>query len=434
MSSTVYGTGTSEYDVLTRTDPRTPGGDLLRRYWQPAALSEELPVGGAPIPVRLMGEDLVLFRDETGKPGLLGLHCSHRGADLSYGRLEDGGLRCLYHGWLFDRAGRCLEQPGEPAGSTFHERIKHPSYPCLERSDVIWTYLGPGEPPEFPNYEFLIVPNEHVFAIKLYHECNWLQGNEGNIDLLHLSFLHHLASRSANGDGHVERISGQGAAPHQEAVEADVMDFGLRVCKIRSLNEQQKQFYLCTFIAPCAYAFPGNVSGDDGFSVNWHVPIDDEHHWKYTFIFSRERALDKDGIRSRRQSMNDGYRSTRNPANRYLQDREEMKISSYSGMGMVFQAHDMCATEGMGHIQDRSHEHLTARDTPMVLARRQLLKAIVDIQEGRDPLGVIRDPARNRFPRLFARNDTTAPIDTDWRAYFRELNAELESGVAVGAS
>jgi phthalate 4,5-dioxygenase len=426
MGSAVYGTGTSEYDVLTRTTAGTPGGELLRRYWQPVALSEELSVG-APTPVRIMGEDLVLFRDAQGQPGLLGIHCSHRGADLSYGRLEDGGLRCLYHGWLFDRGGRCLEQPGEPAGSTFHERITHPAYPCRERAGVIFAYLGPGQPPEFPNYEFLTVPHEHVFAIKLYHECNWLQGNEGNIDLLHLSFLHHLTSRSSNGNGNAERISGQGAAPHQESVEADLLEFGARVCKIQILNDEQKQLYLCTFIAPCAYAFPGNVSGDDGFSVNWHVPIDDEHHWKYTFIFSRDHALDKDGIRARRQSMSEGYRSTRNTANRYLQDREEMKISSYCGMGTVFQAHDMCATEGMGPIQDRSHEHLTARDTPMVLARRQLLKGIVDIREGLDPLGVIRDPARNRFPRLFARNDTTVPIDADWRAYFRELNEELES-------
>src|SRR5918911_3181130 len=114
-----------ENDLLTQVGPGTPGGDLLRRYWQPAALSEEIPPGGAPIPVRLLGEDLVLFRDEDGKPGLLGLHCAHRGADLSYGRLEDGGLRCLYHGWLFNRDGRCLEQPGEPAGSQVYKKVRH---------------------------------------------------------------------------------------------------------------------------------------------------------------------------------------------------------------------------------------------------------------------------------------------------------------------
>src|SRR5437764_5696014 len=118
--------------LLTRTGRGTPCGELLRRYWQPVALAEELAPGGPPRPVRLLGEDLVLFRDEQGRPGLLGLHCAHRGADLSYGRLEDGGLRCLYHGWLYDVAGRCLEQPGEPAGSTFKDRVRQTAYPCQE--------------------------------------------------------------------------------------------------------------------------------------------------------------------------------------------------------------------------------------------------------------------------------------------------------------
>src|SRR5437763_5802059 len=150
-----------ENDLLTQTGPGTPCGELQRRYWQPAALAEELPPGGAPLPIRLLGEDLVLFRDEEGKPGLLGVHCAHRGADLSYGRLEDGGLRCIYHGWLYDRTGRCLEQPGEPAGSTFHERIRHLAYPCREVGGIIFCYMGPGEPPLFPGYEFLSVPDDH---------------------------------------------------------------------------------------------------------------------------------------------------------------------------------------------------------------------------------------------------------------------------------
>ncbi len=117
-----------------------------------------MPDGGAPLPVRLLGEDLVLFRDEQGRPGLLGIHCSHRGADLSYGRLEDSGLRCVYHGWLYDIEGRCLEQPGEPAGSTFFEKIHHRAYPCVERAKTIFAYLGPGEPSLFPNYESSVPP------------------------------------------------------------------------------------------------------------------------------------------------------------------------------------------------------------------------------------------------------------------------------------
>ena len=146
----------------------------MRRYWQPAALSDELPIAGAPRPVRLLGEELVLFRDEQDQPGLIGLRCPHRGADLSYGRLEDGGLRCIYHGWLFDRQGTCLEQPGEPAGSTFHQRIKQPAYPCQEVGGIIFGYLGPGAAPLLPAYEFLTVPDEQRYVTKALHECNYL--------------------------------------------------------------------------------------------------------------------------------------------------------------------------------------------------------------------------------------------------------------------
>src|SRR5437867_9745478 len=144
----------AEQELLTRTGPGTPGGEMIRRYWQPVALAGEIPPGGAPVPIRILSEDLVLFRNDAGSVGLLGLHCSHRGADLSYGRLEEGGLRCIYHGWLYDVQGRCLEQPGEPVGSTFHEKIRHLAYPCVERAGTVFAYLGPGEPPEFPNYEF----------------------------------------------------------------------------------------------------------------------------------------------------------------------------------------------------------------------------------------------------------------------------------------
>lgn len=179
-------------EKLTRVGRGTPMGELLRRYWQPAALSEELPAAGPPLPVRLLGEDLVLFRDESGAPGLLAIHCSHRGADLSYGRLEDGGLRCIYHGWLYDRTGRCLEQPGEPAGSSFFERIHHPAYPCHEAGGMILAYMGPGDPPLVPAYPFLTAADDHRYNSKIFHACSFLQANEGNIDPVHTSFLHRV--------------------------------------------------------------------------------------------------------------------------------------------------------------------------------------------------------------------------------------------------
>ncbi|HEX9443439.1 MAG TPA: Rieske 2Fe-2S domain-containing protein, partial [Candidatus Binatia bacterium] len=133
-----------ENELLVHTGRATPGGEWMRRYWQPAALGEELPENGAPLPIKLLGEDLVLFRDGQGRPSLLGRNCSHRGADLSLGRIEDGGLRCLYHGWLYDAGGRCLEQPAEPEGSDFKNKIRHRSYPCRELGGLIFAYMGPG--------------------------------------------------------------------------------------------------------------------------------------------------------------------------------------------------------------------------------------------------------------------------------------------------
>ncbi len=213
-----------ENDLLTQTDRGTPCGELMRRYWQPVALSEELH--SEPLAVRILGEDLVLFRDDQGRPGLLEIHCSHRGADLSYGRVEDGGIRCLYHGWLYDINGCVIEAPADRRVSpTELARIRHPSYPCQERAGAIFAYLGPGDPPHFPNYEFLAVPPEHAYGIKILHECNYLQANEGNIDLSHLSFLHYNRENRGIG-GEVggpllaaqETISKTGADTESEAV------------------------------------------------------------------------------------------------------------------------------------------------------------------------------------------------------------------------
>src|SRR5829696_8939073 len=144
-----------ENQLLTQTDRATPCGELMRRYWQPVALTEELPAGGAPRKVKILGEELALFRDDQGRPGLIGLHCSHRGTDLSYGRVENGGLRCLYHGWLFDREGRCIDQPAEPEDQKFCHKVRHTAYPVLEYGGAIWAYMGEGKAPLIPEFQFL---------------------------------------------------------------------------------------------------------------------------------------------------------------------------------------------------------------------------------------------------------------------------------------
>ena len=398
----------------------------MRRYWIPAALSEELSQGGAPLPVRLLGEDLVLFRDDQGKPGLLGIHCSHRGADLSYGRMEDGGIRCIYHGWLYDIHGRCLDQPGEPGGGEHRGSIRHPAYPCEERAGVVFSYLGPGNPPLFPNYEFLVAADDHVFAIKLFSECNYWQGNEGNIDLTHLSFLHYNSDRPEPGDRTDGILNRRGAAPDMESYDAELTAYGVRSYKIRRLNGSDKyHLFMTEFVLPSFTTFFGGQYPVEGaYAVNWHVPIDDKHHWKYTFIFTRKGPMDAEATRRQRAEMTLDYKPIRHRGNRYQQVKESMKDQAYSGIGVNFQVQDLCVTEGMGYVQDRTKEHLTSQDLPVVAARKVLLKAIRDLQQGREPANVVREPKANYFP-IDTCSDLV-PGSQPWKEYVKGLEGRLQ--------
>ncbi len=413
-------------ELLTRTGPGTPAGDLLRRYWQPVALSEELPPGGAPLPVRILGEDLVLFRDETGQPGLLGLHCPHRGADLSYGRLEDGGLRCLYHGWLFDRTGRCLEQPGEPAGSTFYQRIRHTAYPCLEAAGLVFAYLGPGEPPLLPAYEPFLVPDEQRFVNRVYQECNYLQANEGNIDPAHVSFLHRQFRlrdpRAVPGSQTSADILYNRDVSPTLAVEET--SYGLRIFSVRRAGPEGQYVRITNFLYPNLSAIVGNQGRvGAGYSIHWHVPIDDERHWRYEITFSRTGPLDKEAYRREiAAEMTPDRRLIRNQANRYLQDRAAMLTENYTGMGRYFPAHDAYATETQGPIQDRTQEHLGYTDKAITRARLMLLRGIRDVQEGRDPPHVVRAPEANHFPDLVVLSQVV-PDGVDWRTAWRVASA-----------
>jgi phthalate 4,5-dioxygenase len=423
-----------ENELLTRVGPGSPAGELLRRYWQPAALSEELPTGGAPLPVRLFGEDLVLFRDEQDRIGLLGLHCAHRGVDLSYGRLEDGGLRCLYHGWLYNVQGRCLEQPGEPAGSTFHERIRQRAYPCEERGGIIFAYLGAGEPPLLPNYEFLGAPDERRYVTKYFQQCNYLQGSEGNLDPVHNNLLHHPNPNLAHLGNRklVTFRGGRGPVPGQQRLDFEVTDFGLRLCDVTQLSPEEVNLRMYYFVMPSFTAFPGPQGGTEGFSLNWHVPIDDTRHWKYSVVYSRFKPLDL-GIA--RASVGEGltpdYHLVAGAHNRYLQDRAALPTESYSGIA-GFAAQDAWATESMGPIADRSEEHLGTTDKILFAMRKLLLKGIHDVQSGVDPQHVIRRPEQNRFPQMLMFVGKV-PTDTDWKELARGLVARAEERTAVEA-
>ena len=413
-----------ENRLLTQTCPGTPCGELMRRYWQPVALCEELPAGGAPLKVRILDEELVLFRDDQGRPGLIGLHCAHRGTDLSYGRIEDGGLRCLYHGWLYDVCGRVIDQPGEPGGGANKGAIRHLAYPCQDAGGVVFTYMGPGEPPLLPNYEFLTVPEVQRSVTRIFYRCNYLQGNEGNIDPVHLSFLHQslneaevVYKRIVPGTGTTDNaLLAKDIAP---TIEVEVMDYGLRIYTLRGAESNKTYLRVTNFIMPNLSAFGGSTVGE-GYSVHWHVPIDDWCHWKYVFMFSRERALSDDLRKKHRADITPDYRLSREAANRYQQDRDSMLTKTFTGMGFNFQAHDAFATESQGLIQDRTSEHLVTSDKAIIGARKLLQSGIEDVKQGRQPRHRISDPQANQFPHLTVISEAI-PNSTHWKDYADKL-------------
>ncbi len=414
-------------DLLCKTGPGTPGGEMLRRYWQPVALADELPPGASPLPVRVLSEDLTLFRDEAGRIGLLGIHCAHRAADLSYGRIEDGGLRCLYHGWLYDVHGNCLEQPGEPEGSNFKDKVKHLAYPCQEAGGLIFAYMGPGDPPLLPAYEFMTAPDESLLASKVFSACNYLQGNEGNIDPVHLSFLHKFFKEGerrrsvAGGASTSNTYFGNVVCP---TIEVEETDFGLRIFTVRDAEDGKRYVRITNFVYP---NWAPNPQGVDGYNVNWHVPIDDTTSWKIRVSFKRGGIVDKEKLREEFASeVDDRWVPHRNISNRYEQDREELKTTSFIGMGRFFPVADLFATETQGPVQDRTNEHLGYTDKAIAAHRRLLLRAVHAVQEGVDPPHVIRDPAKNRMDDVVCA-DAVIPAGEDWRTTWRKYLVDAES-------
>ena len=378
---------------VTRTGPGTPAGELLRRYWQPAALTEELAGNRPAVPVRLLGEDLVLFRDDEGRYGLLNRRCCHRGADLAYGRLEDGGLRCPFHGWLFDVEGACLEQPAEPAGSNFKNKVRQPAYPCIERNGVIFAYMGPGEPPPLPVADCFAAPDAYTFAFKGYWDCNWLQALEVGIDPAHASFLHRFFEDEAPEKGYGQQFRDATSGIPQTQVlrefdcprlEVEETGYGLRIFALRDLDDDQAHIRVTNLFFPNCAIIP--MSGDINIS-QWHVPVDDESHYWYAMFTAYSEKVDKETMRAQRIAACTlpDYKPIRNKANDYGFDPDEQRTATYTGMGRDINIHDQWAVESQGTIQDRTIEHLGATDKAITAYRKQLRAAIDAVEAGDAP-------------------------------------------------
>lgn len=373
-------------DLMTRVGRGTPAGSLLRRYWQPVALLDELD-GPRPVKaVRLLGQDFVLFRDEQGRLGFVDRDCPHRGADLAFGRLEHGGLRCPFHGWLFDVNGQCLETPAEPVGSKLCTRIRQGAYPVVAKSGIVFAYIGTGEPPAFPDFDCFVAPDSHTFAFKGLMECNWLQALEVGIDPAHASFLHRYFEDEDTAESYGKQFRGASADSSlpitkvlreydRPEIQVATTDYGLRLTTLRQLSEAQRHVRVTNVVFPQAFVIP--MSSEMTIS-QWHVPVDDENCYWFAIFTSFTGAVDKARMREQRLELYElpDYRSRRNRGNDYGYSVEEQRTQTYTGMGQDINVHDQWAVESQGRIQDRTREHLGSTDKGIIAYRRQLVGAI----------------------------------------------------------
>jgi phthalate 4,5-dioxygenase oxygenase subunit len=412
-------------ELLTRTGPGTPMGELFRRFWTPALLSEELPAPDCPpVRVSILGEKLVAFRDSEGRVGLLDRYCTHRGADLFYGRNEESGIRCVYHGWKFDIEGRCLDVPNATVGQAFKDKCRTRSYPTQEKGGIVWAYLGPRHlMPELPHYDFLQVPPSHYYVSKFRADGNWLQSVEGEADSGHVGFLHrYLQSESVS-------AASAGGLPYVSRVnivnwEVEETDYGLILAARRDLGDGRANWRANLFLMP--HTSP--IATVRGTTVTSHirVPIDDESSWLFRPRYNQVRPLTEAELAMFRYGGEDypelipgTYVPKENPSNNFLIDRAAQRKFSATGIKSLA-AQDMAVQyDQAGVIADRTRENLVSSDKAIIMLRQKLLKAVRDLQAGKEPPEV-RCPEKFNVTGV----DIVLPVNADWK---RELEAAISS-------
>jgi phthalate 4,5-dioxygenase oxygenase subunit len=402
---------------LTHVGPGTPLGEVFRRYWLPALLSDEVPENdGPPVRVRLLGEDLVAFRDSEGHVGLVSAYCPHRRAPMFFGRNEECGLRCVYHGWKFDRAGNCVDMPSEPPDSLFKSKVRIDAYPTWEGGGFVWAFMGPATaaPPPPPNYELVRVPATHRVVSKTFEECNYVQALEGGLDNTHSSILHSRWSGDVSFLRSYDRI-----VPR---ISVRKTDYGYAFSATRTIDEKQwtrvSQYFMpaMQLRSTLRQLFTRSEPKQPTLDGHIWVPVDDHNTWVYNFTYSYYPdaplppgyALELEAEQGRGMGeVTTDFRLTRNRSNDYMIDRAEQKNGSFTGISGV-NTQDYALQEGMGAV-DRTKEHLGTIDEPIIVMRQLLLEASNDVADGRTPRGA--DPRTHQTIR--ATDDFVAP-DSDW--------------------
>ena len=418
-------------ELMTRIGPDTPAGKLLRNYWQPIALVDEL---GGPRPVRpvtVLGENYVLFRNANNQYGLLDRNCPHRGADLAYGRWEDGKLRCVFHGWLFDVDGKCFETPAEPQGSRLCDQIRQRSYPVVERSGILFAWFGAGEPSAFPHFDCFTAPEAYTFAFKGYWDCNWLQALEVGIDPAHASFLHRyfededpaasygkqFRGTPLDSDLPISKVLREFDRPEISVARTD---YGMRLVTLRRIDDKVSHGRATHILFPQAFVIPMNA---EMTITQWHVPVDDHGCYWYSIFTSFTTPVDRKTMREQRLKTYPApdYKPIYNRSNQWGFDAAEQRKATYTGMGFDINIHDQFACESPGRIADRTRENLGSSDKGIVLYRRLLVDAIQKTAKGEKTMMMLDDDAARAFTGPAA-IDGIGPTGR-WDEYWQEADA-----------
>ena len=407
-------------DLLTRVEGDAPMGRLMRTHWIPACLSEEVArPDGKPLRIRLLGEELVAFRDSAGRLGVLDLHCPHRRASLALGRNEECGLRCLYHGWKIDVTGGIVDRPSEPPGSGSEQRLKHRAWPCREAGGFVWVWLGdPAAPREFEPPAWAPAPDIRTSVVKMHVNCNWAQVLEGAIDSAHSSSLHSTDMVPAK----VERAGATAkewlrpSTDRAPRLHVQRTPFGFRYVAIRHPIERadtHDYLRITLFVAPFTVLIPPNARYN--LSI-LNIPVDDTHTMFYFIAWSEGEGIDQEAWREFCGArvgvdLDAEFRSIRTRDNDYLQDRRAMTSGSHTGIvGIPNQ--DMAMWESMGGIADRSRERLGVSDVAIVHFRRIMVEAARAMRDGKASILAAPTPIPHVKLRSF---EGIVPKATDWR-------------------
>jgi phthalate 4,5-dioxygenase oxygenase subunit len=384
-----------ENELLCRVGPGTPMGTVMRQYWVPGALASELPeADGRPLRLRLLGEDLVAFRDTAGHVGVLPENCPHRGASLFFGRNEESGLRCVYHGWKFDVTGACVDMPNEPAESNFKDKVRAAAYQARERNGVIWIYMGARQenPPGLPDLEANMLA-EGDWTLNIFQrECNWMQALEGDIDTGHTVFLHTGAvqpEKAPAGSWGYHALNDR--APRFEAVDTEI---GAMYTAYRYIDADTTYHRIAQFLFPFYAMIPTGVLGLEVRVRAW-VPIDDDHTFGLSMskVNPQRRFRDPTVLKPNTTDRFGRFRPEANAANDYMIDRDKQRrMESYTGLPSIT-LEDQAVTESMGDIYDRSQEHLGTTDVMIIRTRRRLIEAARALRDRGIAPPCVDDPA-----------------------------------------